>query len=65
MAGLLIRREPADLAIAALLAGALAAAASFFVISIACDYRYLYFLDLAAITALIYVAIDPRLRRSG
>ncbi|PZQ64163.1 MAG: hypothetical protein DI570_06330 [Phenylobacterium zucineum] len=58
---LLIRREPADLAIAALQGGALAFAASFFVISIACDYRYLYFLDLAAITGVIYLAIDPRL----
>jgi hypothetical protein len=25
-------------------------AASFFVVSVACDYRYLYFLDLAAMT---------------
>lgn len=58
---LLIRREPADLAIAALQGGALAFAASFFVISIACDYRYLYFLDLAAITGVIYLAADPRL----
>ncbi len=60
---LLIRRDPADLAIAGLLAGALGFAASFFAISIACDYRYLYLLDLAAITGLIYLAIDPRRRR--
>ena len=60
---LLVRRDPADLAIAGLLAGALGFAASFFAISIACDYRYLYLLDLAAITGLIYLAIDPRLRR--
>jgi hypothetical protein len=26
---------------------------SFYVISIACDYRYLYFLDLAAMTGLL------------
>ena len=58
---LLIRREPADLAIAALMGGAIAFAASFFVISIACDYRYLYFLDLAAITGVIYLAADLRL----
>jgi hypothetical protein len=60
---LLVRRDPADLVIAGLMAGALGFAASFFAISIACDYRYLYLLDLAAITGLIYLAIDPRLRR--
>ena len=57
---LLLRRgEPADLAIAAMLASALAFAASFLVISIACDYRYLYFLDLAAMAGALYVALDP------
>lgn len=61
---LLVRREPADLAMAGLMAGALGFTASFFAISIACDYRYLYLLDLAAITGLIYLAIDPRLRRA-
>lgn len=60
---LLLRRDPADLVIAGLLAGALGFAASFFVISIACDYRYLYLLDVAAITGLIYLAVDPRLKR--
>ena len=39
------------------LAGA-AFAASFFIISIACDYRYMYFTDLAAMAGLLYVAID-------
>jgi len=47
------------LAIAAMLASALAFAASFLVISIACDYRYLYFLDLAAMAGALYVALDP------
>jgi hypothetical protein len=61
---LLFRRDPADLIIVGLMAGALGFTASFFAISIACDYRYLYLLDLAAITGLLYVAIDPRLRRS-
>lgn len=56
---LLWRREPADLAVVALLASAIFFAASFFAISIACDFRYLYFLDLAAMTGLIYVAVDP------
>lgn len=60
---LLIRRDPADIVIAGLMAGALGFAASFFVISIACDYRYLYLLDLAAITGLLYLTLDPRLRR--
>lgn len=60
---LLWRREPADLAIAGLQGGALAFAASFFVISIACDYRYLYLLDMAAITGLLYLALDPAITR--
>jgi hypothetical protein len=58
-AALLRRRDPADLPVIALMASALGFAASFFVISIACDYRYLYFLDLAAMTGLVYLAIDP------
>ncbi|MFN4177065.1 hypothetical protein [Phenylobacterium sp.] len=65
---LLVRRDPADVAMAGLMLSALAFAASFYAISLACDYRYLYFLDLAAITGLAYVALDPRLRpgaRSG
>jgi hypothetical protein len=61
---LLFRRDPADLMIAGLMAGALGFTASFFAISIACDYRYLYVLDLAAITGLLYLAIDPRLNRA-
>ena len=61
---LLLRREPPDMVIAALLVGALGFTASFFVLSLACDYRYLYVLDLAAIAGLIYWTLDPRLRRS-
>jgi hypothetical protein len=60
---LLVRREPADLVVGAMVAGGLVFAASFFVISIACDYRYLYALDLTAITGLVYLAADPRLSR--
>jgi hypothetical protein len=49
--GLLMRRgTPSDIAMAGLQAAALIFALSFFLISIACDYRYLYFLDLAAMT---------------
>jgi hypothetical protein len=62
---LLLRRDEADVAMAALVLGGLAFAASFFVISIACDYRYLYFLDLAAMTSLLYLAVDPALGRRG
>jgi hypothetical protein len=56
---LLRRRDPADVAMVALMACALVFAASFFAISIACDYRYLYFLDLAAMAGLLYVLVDP------
>lgn len=62
---LLSRRDPADIAVLALMVSAVVFAASFFVISLACDYRYLYFLDLAAMTGLLYLALDPpALRRS-
>ena len=56
---LLRRRDPADWAIIGLLVGSLLFAASFAVISVACDYRYLYLLDLAAMVSLLYVALDP------
>ena len=39
-----------------MLAAALAFAMSFAVISIACDYRYLYDLDLAAMAGALYAA---------
>lgn len=64
----MIRRDPADYVIAALMVGVLGFAATFFIISIACDYRYVYALDLAAMAGLLYVALDPprlRLRRQG
>jgi hypothetical protein len=58
--GILIRRrEPADIAVVALMAASLAFTASFFVISIACDYRYLYMLDLSGLTGLFYLVLDP------
>ena len=66
LALLLRRRRPADIAIAALQAAALVFVATFFLISVACDYRYLYFLDVAAIAGGVYAASDPsgfRLRR--
>ena len=56
---LLWRRERVDIAMAALQFAGAAFAASFLIISIACDYRYLYFTDLAAMAGLVYAAIDP------
>jgi hypothetical protein len=56
---LLRRREAADWAFIGLLTGSLLFAASFAVISVACDYRYLYLLDLAAMVSVLYVALDP------
>lgn len=58
---LLRRRDPADIVIIALLLSGLGFAASFAAISLACDYRYLYFLDLAALSGLLYVTLDPPL----
>jgi len=54
--GLLRRRLASDIAVAAMLGSAFAFTAAFAVISIACDYRYLYDLDLAAIAATLYAA---------
>lgn len=62
---LLIRRSGPDIAMAGLMVAALGFAATFFVLSLACDYRYLYAVDLAAITGLLYLALDPSLRRGG
>ena len=62
---LLLRRDPADRMIIALQLGALAFAASFLPISVACDYRYLYLLDLAAMTGLLYLALDPSFGRKA
>ena len=61
LVALLRRRRPQDLAMAGLLAAALVFSLSFFVISIACDYRYLYVLDLSAIAAALYLLADPTL----
>ena len=64
LALLLRRREPADIAMAGLLAAALLFTASFLVLSIACDYRYLYLLDVSAVAAALNLAAGwrPRLR---
>ena len=59
MTALILRGRPSDWVLAGLQAGALAFAGSFLVIALACDYRYLYFLDLAALFGLIHLALDP------
>jgi hypothetical protein len=61
---LLWRRRPSDIAVVAMLASALTFAASFALISIACDYRYLYALDVAAIAATLYAAGSTAPRRA-
>jgi hypothetical protein len=48
------RRGVEDIAMAGLMAGALVYAASYFMLSIACDYRYLDFVDLAAMSGVFY-----------
>jgi len=56
---LLRRRRAEDIAVAAMLGASLAFTASFFVIAISCDYRYLLLLDLSAIAAVLYFCADP------
>ncbi|MGD0191267.1 MAG: hypothetical protein ABSD74_11045 [Rhizomicrobium sp.] len=59
---LLRRRTAEDVAMALLLASAIAFSLTFFVISIACDYRYLLFLDLSALTGGFYLAaVRPKM----
>ncbi len=50
------RRVGECVVVIALLCAALSFAASFLVIAVACDYRYLYFLDLAAMAGLLHRA---------
>lgn len=57
---LLRRRSDSDLMMAGLILSTFAFAATFFVISIACDYRYLYLMDLSAVAGLLYTAGDWR-----
>ena len=58
------RRAPADIAIGFMLVSALVFVLTFFVISIACDYRYLYYLDLSALVASFYLALSVRASRA-
>ena len=59
---LVIRRRPADIAMAGLLIAAFLFALSFFVVSIACQYRYMFALDLSAIATTFYLLADLRVR---
>jgi hypothetical protein len=52
------RRDGTDLVMGVLQLSVLVYTASFFVISLACDYRYLYAVDLAAAAAWFYLALD-------
>ena len=62
---LLRRRDAVDWVFVALLGGTLVFVATFAVISVACDYRYLYLLDVAAMVGALYTALDPpRWRRA-
>jgi hypothetical protein len=64
-AGDLVRKAPAGgeaIAVLALLGAAFTYAASFLIIGVACDYRYLYVLDLAAMAALLHRAASRTTR---
>ena len=52
-------RGPEAIVTIALVVAALAFAASFFVLSVDCDYRFLYFLDVAAMGVLARLAAAP------
>ena len=62
---LVTRRRAPDIALAAMLLSAMAYSASFFVVSVACDYRYLYLLDVSAMAGALYLAASHRLRNNG
>jgi len=55
---LIRRRSPADIVMASLIAAAFVFTATFAVLSIACDYRYLFIIDLSALAGALYVAAD-------
>jgi hypothetical protein len=50
------RGRSADIAVAGLVSAGFLFAATFFLISVACDYRYLYFLDVSAMAGALYLA---------
>jgi hypothetical protein len=60
LAILLRRRNDADLVIAWMIGASVVFSATFLVVSIACDYRYLMLIDLSALAGVLYVAADWR-----
>jgi len=56
------RRHPSDIAMAGLIVGAFGFAATFFFVSVACDYRYLYAMDMAVMLALFQYFASPARR---
>jgi hypothetical protein len=58
IAMLLLRRSETDITIAAMMTSYLVFALTYFFISLACDYRYLYGLDLSAMLGWFYLALD-------
>lgn len=62
---LALRHRPADIALAGMIFSALTFCASFLVVSVACDYRYLYFLDVAAMAGALYLAASGRRSAAG
>ena len=61
------RGDRTDLAVASLMLGALSVTASFFIISLACDYRYILIIDVAGMVGVFYLLLDPAgfWRRAG
>ena len=57
---LLRRRAAADIVLASLIGSAFLFAATFLVLSLACDYRYLTLIDLSALAGVLYLAADWR-----
>jgi hypothetical protein len=55
---LLWRRRDEDIPIAMLQIGTLLFTLSFLIIGIACDYRYLYAMDIASLVGVFYIALD-------
>lgn len=62
---LLFSRNPADAPLAMMLLAGLAFAATFALIGLACDYRYLYALDLAAMVAALHWAVGLGVKREA
>jgi hypothetical protein len=60
------RRNAFDIVLAAQIGAAGVFTTTFFLLSIACDYRYLYLIDLTALAGMLYVAADwPALSKRG